>query len=81
VYANHHSEEVTFLDCASIFFDGTDRLSDERLPDALHPSATGDAVGALQMIASPGAVVHTCHVVMCAYALQCGRPADAKHCM
>lgn len=42
LYANQHSEEVTFLDCGAIFFAGPDRLSDQLLPDALHPSAAGD---------------------------------------
>lgn len=42
LYAKQHSEEVTCLDCGAIFFEGLDRLSDELLPDALHPSAAGD---------------------------------------
>lgn len=41
-YANQHSDSVTFLDCGAAFFDGPNRLSDELLPDALHPSAKGD---------------------------------------
>ena len=45
-YANQHPEEVTFLDCGAIFFDGPDRLSDDRLPDALHPSAAGNVISA-----------------------------------
>ena len=44
LYAKQHSEEVTFLDCGAIFFAGPDRLNDQLLPDALHPSAAGDEI-------------------------------------
>jgi hypothetical protein len=64
LYANQHSGEVTFLDCGAIFFAGPDRLSDELLPDALHPSAAGIGIAAqCSLTALRGRVMNSCHAV------------------